>query len=452
MVMLIVSVALVAFLRYQKRQAEVAAAQLYGQNLYTFGQAVRGYVFNSPQLFPNKCLPDPTGAGCNALVTKQVAGNVVKLTATGVLWVQPANAGVNAITQQPYLVKGFTFNTGMPPLMLATPDAQGLATATTGDSTITTIVTFDTTTPNVPPSISITGGVLYEQPTATGKTPVIKPDLTMNAIQAANSMSTPGQGPSSFIFTVPYINAQGAYTAGAKTTASLNPTATQDAYLKVDGTNNMMGVINFAAPNSTNNKINNLATLTFDGTSASTLSGLQTMSFNGVNSAAISALNNLNFNSTNSSMMDGLHTLNFYPGAAVIGPNSSSINNLNVLAFAGTGATGGVINGLSYSPTFKGLTVQGPFFNEGCAGAPFAMNCTSTTALDTGVSVYDSNGKHRSICFLAQTVEPYRKSQWGKWGCKVDRGLNIIQGTIHWYVTNEYSYDSMCQAYCLVWN
>jgi hypothetical protein len=452
LLMFAISLLVVAGIKYKKHQTEVAAAQLYGQNLYVFGQAVHNYVINSPNLYAMGGLPDPTGTGYNPLVLRQISPNLIILTATGVLWLQQANAGVNGISQQPFLATGFSFNNALAPLMLATPDAQGVATAKTGDSTLKTVISFNPTTPNVPPTITITTGVLYEQPTKSAGTPTLKSDLTEAAIQAANTMYSPTMGTPNFTFTVPYINA-GAYNPGAVPTGTINVSTAGDIYLRVDGSDSMVGPLNFAAAVPINNQINNLEVLSFDGTNASNILTLGFLSFTGSTTSNISGLDRLSFVSAgNSSQITGLHSLNFNGAAAATGANAAMISGLNTLNFqtyqTGSGPISiGTINGLSYS-SFQGMRVSGPYTSTGWAGK----------LTDTTVAIYDKNGLPRSACFLNEVVENYLNASYlnpsvglgmGPWGCRVLPSFGVNP---NWLIMNELGNSSTCSAYCVEWN
>lgn len=415
LVLLITAIATVSGLQYMKHQSEITAANLYGQNLYTFGQAVNSYLSSATNLYTMGGLPNAAGTGLNPAVTKTTNGTQVTLTATGVKWLQQANAGVSSATKQAYLTDAFSFVPGMSPLMIATPDAQGAATSTTGDAAISTTITFDTSTPTVPPTVKISTGVLYEQAIGKGQ-PQIKPDLTQTALQHANSMYSPNLGLPVFSFAASYINAQGQYNAAATGTGTTNQANAGGAYLMVvgadNGGNSMLGQLNFNVQNG--GTINNVGTMNMNTTNPS---GVQinfpyTGSINNLGSLTMGQTwNNIN---TGPMLTLGPRSITFPligPSPGLQGnvldmgmhdiqgglPNGTptTITGLTNLTFDGStvsaltglqtitfNSNAGVINNLKNSPVFKGVKISA-----------YALDSNKTAQTDAFL------GSH-NVCFL----------------------------------------------------
>src|SRR5207249_4448516 len=139
LVMVIISVIVVAAIRYAKHQQEISADQAYGVKLYTFGQGVNNYVSHSPSLRSDFTLPGPDeNVPINpdpSIVTATDPSTGVKtITVTGVNWLKKANAGT--YNGAPYLADNFTFTSELAPLTVARDDG---GTLIMGDDAFSTV-------------------------------------------------------------------------------------------------------------------------------------------------------------------------------------------------------------------------------------------------------------------------------------------------------------------------
>jgi hypothetical protein len=286
LVLLVASMIAVAAIKYAKHQQEVSAAQLYGLNLYTYGQGVYSYVYsNAATLASTGTLPGPTTGSKNSAVPAAVNSAsawqnapanflaqypapipsqyelaIVINSGTNpgsggkadpITWIAPAYAGSNASTAAAYLPPNFNFNSGISPLIVAVPlSATSPDTTKQGNFAFTTTIFFSKIHPTLPPLINVTAGALFEQ---DRNKYTLMPALTQDAITHANNLYTAYQGAAAISYAYPYLGSSGPNPA-AKTAGALNPMAQTgggNSYLQVKGANNggntMQGDISFGA-------------------------------------------------------------------------------------------------------------------------------------------------------------------------------------------------------------
>jgi hypothetical protein len=431
LVLLVASMIAVAAIRYAKHQQEVAAAQLYGLNLYTYGQGVYSYVYsNAATLASTGTLPGPTTGSKNSAVPAAVNSAsawqnapanflaqypapipsqyelaIVINSGTNpggsgkadpITWIGPSYAGSNASTAAAYLPPNFNFNSGISPLIVAVPlSATSPDTTKQGNLAFTTTIFFSKVNPTLPPLINVTAGALFE---LDRNKYTLMPALTQDAISHANNLYTAYQGAAAISYAYPYLGSSGAPNPAAKAAGSLNPMAQTgggNSYLQVKGSNNggntMQGDISFGAQGNIHmfsaaaeqaNNIDNLDNITFRtrgdaaaastyGTSRSTLNnvGMINMGFSPADSP--SARVGIYFAADQSS------TNGLYGGGV--------IQNLTRLSFAP------LVNG-SYPSSIEGLTTL-----------KFANTRTTESAISGLEAIYFLNGREFRGVELAKT-------------------------------------------------
>lgn len=449
---IIISIVLVTSIRYLLEQNEVAAAEAYGQNLYTYGQAASQYVMNNAQfLYGSGHLPGPSGKNTavpNATHVTSPPGYNRQIVINGVAWLSQANAGNNVVGNAPYISSNFNMNAGVSPLTIAQPLASGTGADVTKENNLSVITTiyYDSFGAN-PPQLSIQVGALYEQ---SGSTLKLRPDLTQAGIQHANTLYTSYTGPASIVYTYPYLTA--ATPASAQPTGAINPQTEQSPYLMVKGSNNggnsMNGSINFQM-SSGQGMIQNLGQLSFNG-GGSAINNLTTL--NMVQNAGVAPSIDMNFYSGATAGGSVTNLTNLIMLLNPTAPTLTSINNLLQLTFdQASAALGNIVTGLdslnfrnASVSSFTGFTVQ-----------PSTIICTgwNGNVCSTGVKAF-KNGKPSSLCFLnyiqTQTVlqaYPAGTNNMYYSGCMVN-----IDFTGVWVVTNMDQFVSTCNAACLIWS
>lgn len=356
LVLVVASLMAVGAMRYAKQQQEIAADQLYGQNLYSFGQAVQQYVTDAKLSNSNIYLPGTDPSNGRNLAYKAtprpftIIQNVdsqgrgtTSIGVTGVDWLKAVNAGKNE-HGQPYLPDNFSFAANMSPLLIAFPDNAGNADPTfQGDAAIKTGIYIDGLD-NV--TITVAGGVLYEQPTKVGGKPKLMPALTQQALVHANTMYTPTQGLAVVNYSLPYIDATGAIKPNAVVSGTTSTAG--DPYLRTDGTNQMEGDINFD-PSLATAQMNDVSAINFVKGSTSTTS--------------INDLDELRLSTevdSNGNVIDVLGKISGV-NTMYLGPNNNS-GDYPKLVFADTSNNtkfgGGIISGVT-SVDFAPFTGQG---------------------------------------------------------------------------------------------
>ena len=235
--LVVVSMLAVAGIKYTNYQAQSSAAEVYGQNLYLYGQAVRGFIYdnaqsinqfvaaNHIQLPPNLTAFSTASAGPNGDYT---------LTFTNVQWLAQQKNAQGAS----YLPANFKIEEGISPLILK----EG----------ITTVIGLSTN-PSSPlysaPSISITTGMLYKS--AAGGTAAIAPEFTAVAVKHANTFYTTyaGGGAIQYVYNIGQTTVTGSLTPLAQTNNALPSGSSQSS--EIDSIQNttslVMGIQDIAA-------------------------------------------------------------------------------------------------------------------------------------------------------------------------------------------------------------
>jgi prepilin-type N-terminal cleavage/methylation domain-containing protein len=440
MVLLATAVIAVAAVRYLKHQQEVSADQVYGQKLYTFGQAVNAYISVASNLQTLCQLPGPNGSvnpsPSITLTNCTPGGNgTATLTATGVSWLYPANAG-NATNGGPFLPQDFSFAKDLTPLQMATVNPDGSMGAATGDNAIITTVTFTQISGSTPPppTVSIQAGGLFELKGVDSKgkplPPVLMPALTQEAISRANTFYSASQGPAAVDYAFPYLQSGGGAPKPGNLSGSLALTGIP--YLEIKGSsaggNSMMGTINFSGgQNARVTAVNNMNFVPVTG-----------------QPSAMIDLAQLNFEAPWGAI-NGLRTLNF-----AASPIPSAINSVQIINFdTNNAAPNNVITGLDTISFRRGGagSVQGMTVKNACTAIMGANN----NACDTGVPSM-VNGLPSSVCFVSESESQAEsgcrtnKVSVGKAACLVS-----AKPGGNWTVYNSGGFTSICSATCLIW-
>lgn len=357
LVMVIISMIVVAGIRYVKHQQEISAAKAYGVKLYTFGQAVNSYVTHSHSLRTSNLasLPGPDAEDGtptvnndpNIVVGTDPATGAKTITVSGTSWLKRDKAGT--YNNVPFLDDNFTFNSGMSPLTVGKSVDDEFKK---GDEAFSAVISFvDPENPMTSAySISINAGVLYKAPTGNDAPVQPLPALTADAIKHANELYTSYQGAAAIIYSLPPV---GDGTPPTEAQGTLSTIAQKgDAFLRIDGNNYMEGPVRFNPETVSMTAlaaIENVNVVNFHEDTG-TINNLNKMTMiNAQNSASeISSLSTLNFVSDPniSSEIKNLKTLAFTPGlpptparAAYTDPGSAEITGLNRLAFDTTANT-----------------------------------------------------------------------------------------------------------------
>jgi prepilin-type N-terminal cleavage/methylation domain-containing protein len=460
LVLVVGAILTLSAIRYAKHQQEVAADQAYGQKLYTYGQAVNQYISAATSLESNCQLPGPGGnpsvkiTGC----TPGGKGNVT-LTATGVSWLYPQNAGNNS-TGVPFLPSGFSFAAGLSPLQMATVNSDGSIGATTGDNAIVTTVTF--TQGNLPGPITITvqAGGLFENKGLDSKgkpvSPVFMPALTQEAITHANTLYSASLGGAAVNYTFPYIQAGG---AAKPTNVSGSVSQSGLTYLQVKGSNtggnSMLGTVNFdpaAGVNAAMTGVNQINFVPYMGqrSNINNLSQLSFLSSLRGTKGSIGSLTVLNFSQLGSGVVQGvvnnIQTINFdtknaTPNNMITGVDSIVFRQPNTAFFQGF---------LLNFVTMK-LLVPIVIVKQGW----------NSGAWDTGVAA-NANGGVGTLCYpsniISQVEADVGISGSQGWaysfsGCTVSTDPRTATANGHWWIINSRgTFNSACSAACLSWS
>ena len=386
--MVIASMIAVGVAKVATQQTAVSADKLYGQNLFTYSQAAYSYVTAS-----SSAVTSGTFAGQNAASAQTNFWNAFEpteklketytnysqydkfYTFSSLTWI----SGVLNANGALYLPANFNLNTGMSPLIVASPQGATVANpVNTGNNSLTTYVLYSSTNSTLPPLIFIASGVLYQPQPNTAGTYNLQPSLTADATNQANKMigSLNSANPFSFNYNYTSVGAVSQVFAGLTTVAvgstnqylmtvgannggnsmlgdlNLNPqSGSATIGFANNGTitfgrsgilNNVMkmnmadgvdnsGSINFNGNGFINNltslamenaigaglptSITNLTQLNFDGTAAAEISGLQSLTFN----SGAGEIKNL----TNSSVFKGIAVTNYMLGR----DSSGNFNN-----------------------------------------------------------------------------------------------------------------------------
>jgi competence protein ComGC len=364
LVMVIISMIVVAGIRYVKHQQEISAAKAYGVKLYTFGQAVNKYVTHSQALRTSNLdsLPGPAAADGtptinsdpNIQIGTDPATGAKTITIKGTNWLDPDKAGT--YNKVPFLDEKFTFSSGMAPLIVARDDDDNLIK---GDEAFTTVISFaDPANPMTSAyNISISAGVLYREPTGQGGALEPMAALSQDAVKHANELYTSYQGAPAITYSLPILDADGNYAPAKAVTGTLSTIAQSgDAYLRIDGNNFMEGSIRFN-PN------------TVSTTGLATIEDVNAMNFFAQNGA----INNLNklamVNAPNSpSEVTKLSTLTFAAESGV----PAKIDKLKTLNFTPGG---------TYHPARAATRSQCTSRGQRVPNCIFRLACTCTPAL-----------------------------------------------------------------------
>lgn len=422
LVLLVISVLAVAAARYFMNQQETKADQVYGQNLYTYGQAAYQYVYNNTQTLVttntlmnasiNAANPGLAGITAQATTAADQAlypGYDTKLIIPGVAWLNQNNAGANPSGGSAYLANNFNLALGVSPLIVALPKSDGSGPDTTkeGSSSVTTTIYYSVSSPSTAPQLAINFGALYEQGSSAGNpTYTLRPDLTQAAIQHANHLFTSYQGPSALYYSYPYTTAP--IPAAAQPLAIITPQAQEQAYLEINGGNMMLGTINFANAGS---EITNVGVISFIKGFLSNVTQINMVQNGGIApqigmdpslGGTISDVASLNMH--NQGGIQNLQTLSFSSSSAA---GQNQIQNLDILYFRTAGIS-----------KFQGM-MMGP-----------SGSCQSNNNCNTNVAYYDSSMNFASVCFITGMSTGVATETVGvgvkKWNqtCQISTALN----------------------------
>lgn len=390
LVLMIISMIVVAGIRYADKQRDIAVADKFAYKLFQYGTGARDWANENRQVVR-------AGAYTEA----------APLEYEGVQWLK--DAGANEIGE-PFLPSDFTFNQGLQPLRLE--NAGGAV----GDATLVTRFWLQdpANTQGSPVEMSITVGSLYDPNVGVddnGKSlpSEIKPEITGLAAEKVNEMMDPLRGASPFEFD---LDLTGDFALTGETRGS---TAITEKYLRIDGENYMTDNLDFIDEdvhgNSTDPEgygIRYVEQIEFDNDTATTMTHLDSLEFDATNTnARIINLVNLNFQSGVNSRIVGIESLNFQNNT------NTTLNDVKTLTF---NTDGGVMD------LNKGQIVSSgnmTFMNDQTIDGLKKLTMLTTSGLATDENgIYNVNEIHLSngvfmnqflyyVCPLSANVDNY---------------------------------------------
>ena len=244
-------------------QKAVSADKVYGQNLFNYTQAAYNYVYDSAATVTSGTFAGQTAASAqtnfwNAFEptekVKEAYTNYSQYdkfyTFSSLTWISGAHNANGAL----YLPANFNLNTGLSPLIVASPQGATVANpVNTGNNSLITYVLYSSTNNTLLPLVFVTSGVLYQPKPNTAGTYSLQPALTADATNQANTMigSLASANPFTFNYKYTSVGAGTQIFAGLTSAAQQQTVPSGGTYLQVVGNppgNKMLGTLSINPP------------------------------------------------------------------------------------------------------------------------------------------------------------------------------------------------------------